>query len=100
MKMTDKKYVDFFGQTLYIGDTVAFYAPGYRQFCQGTVIAFTPKKVRVEYLNNWNFGNPGLRCEYLADSDMFIKRNIEELEKLRQQNSDYSWQVNPERMGA
>ena len=64
---------DFFKQDLAIGDIVAFYAPNYRHFTKGKVIAFTPKKVRVEYMNTWNFGKPGLRCEYLADSDMFIK---------------------------
>jgi hypothetical protein len=65
---------DFFGQELSIGDSVAFYAPGYRHFCTGNVIAFTPKKVRVEYINTWNYGRPGLKIEYLADSDMFIKK--------------------------
>lgn len=65
---------DYFGSELNIGDTVAFYAPGYRHFTTGTVIAFTPKQVRVEYMNTWNYGGAGSRYEYLAYPKMFIRK--------------------------
>lgn len=60
--------LDFFLQELTLGDTVAFYAPNYRYFTQGTVISFTPKKVRVEYQHQ------GSNTEYLAYPEMFIKK--------------------------
>lgn len=65
---------DYFGAPLALGDVVAFYAPGYRMFTTGTVTAFTPKQVRVAYLNTWNFGAPGFPSTYLAAPNMFIKK--------------------------
>lgn len=65
---------DFFGNELELGDVVAFYAPGYRSFTEGTIIAFTPKQVRVEYYNTWNYAAPGIKKTYLAYPSMFIKR--------------------------
>jgi hypothetical protein len=66
---------DFFGQPLALNDEVAFTAPNYRWLCKGKVIAFTSKKVRVEYFNNWNYGNgnTGIRSEYLSSPDFLIK---------------------------
>jgi len=40
---------DFFGYPLLLGDTVAFNRPGYKYLVKGTIIAFTPKRVRVKY---------------------------------------------------
>ena len=40
---------DFFGNKLEIGDTVAFEEPNYRNLIAGTILAFTPQKVRLEY---------------------------------------------------
>jgi len=65
---------DYFDNQLNLGDEVAFYAPGYRQYTTGTIIAFTPKQVRVEYMNTWNYGTPGFQKTYLAYPDMFIKK--------------------------
>jgi len=65
---------DFFGNELAIDDEVAFYAPGYRMFTIGTIIAFTPKQVRVAYVNTWNYGEPGHEDTYLSYPDAFIKR--------------------------
>lgn len=48
-------YSDLIGQPLDIGDAVVMRMPGYNDICIGTVIAFTLKKVRVEYFNNWNY---------------------------------------------
>lgn len=64
---------DVFGNELSVGDTVAFYAPGYRSMIKGTVIAFTPKQVRVEYFNTWNHVPPGYRCTYLNYPSDFAK---------------------------
>lgn len=52
-------YKDFLGKELAIGDTVILVAPGYRHLCKATIIAFTPKQVRVEYSNTWNHGDEG-----------------------------------------
>ena len=69
---------DYFGQDLEIGDEVAFYAPSYRQFTTGTIIQFTPQQVRVEYTNDWNYGDGGLHgCTYLGYPDMFIKKVVQ-----------------------
>jgi len=59
---------DYFNNELAIGDTVAFYQPGYRNFILGKVVDFTPKKVRVNYMYQ-NYEHT-----YLADPDMFIKK--------------------------
>jgi len=65
---------DFLGNDLALGDEVVLTAPNYRHFVKAKVIKFTPKKVRVEYLNTWNFpsGN-GLRLEYLSDPEFLVK---------------------------
>lgn len=65
---------DFFGSTLMMGDTVAFYAPGYRMFTTGIIVGFTPKQVRVSYMNTWNHPSKGMEKTYLAYPGMFIKR--------------------------
>lgn len=48
---------DFLGNELQIGDFVAFTRPGYRGLCVGKILAFTPKSIRVEYTNNWNYSD-------------------------------------------
>ena len=65
---------DYFGNELAIGDRVAFYAPGYRQFTTGTIIKFTPQQVRIEYVNTWNYGKDGKDMTYLAYPNMLIKK--------------------------
>ena len=69
-----RRMKDYFGNELAIGDEVAFYAPNYRMFTTGTIIKFTPQQVRVEYVNTWNYGNPGHTDTYLAYPSMFIKK--------------------------
>lgn len=66
--------LDVFGNELYIGDTVAFYTPGYRSMVTGEVIAFTPKQVRVRYRNTWNYSEPGLESTYLNYLSDFAKK--------------------------
>ena len=68
---------DVFGNELAIGDTVAFYAPGYRDMVTGTIIAFTPKQVRVEFNNTWNYGPKGHIQTYLNYSGNFAKKPVD-----------------------
>ena len=64
--------LDFFGKIIKLGDTVAFYAPGYRMFTLGKVISFTHFQVRVEYNNTWNHPSKGRLMTYLGYPTMFI----------------------------
>ncbi len=48
---------DVFGNTLELGDEVAF----------------TPLKVRAEFCNTWNFGEPGILQTYLNYPQNFAK---------------------------
>ena len=63
---------DFLGQEISIGDTVVLTAPEYRHFVKAKVIQFTPKKVRVEFNNTWNFGSIGFMVTYLSESDFLV----------------------------
>ena len=47
---------DFFGQEIKMGDSVALTPHGYKDLVMGTVIDFTPQKVRVSYMRTHNFG--------------------------------------------
>lgn len=40
---------DIFGNILELGDIVAFNTPGYRGLMLGTIVKFTPQKLRVQY---------------------------------------------------
>ncbi len=46
---------DVFGYELRIGDRVAFNPPNYKGLTTGTVVAFTPKMVRVSYNGNYTY---------------------------------------------
>lgn len=63
---------DFLNNDLAIGDTVVLMVPNYRSFVKGKIFEFTPKQVRVEYTNTWNYGN-GLRYEILQYPSQLIK---------------------------
>lgn len=63
---------DFLGNQLDIGDEVVLTAPQYRHLVKAKVIAFTPKKVRVEYSNTWTYGAQGQLQEYLSESNFLI----------------------------
>lgn len=71
--MTSRK--DFLGNVIDIGDSVAFMTPNYRCMVLGTIIAFTPQKIRIKYLNTWNYGSQGLEKEFLANPDQVIKKD-------------------------
>lgn len=62
---------DFLGKELNIDDEVVLTAPQYRFFVKAKIIAFTPKKVRVEYYNTWNHSS--YRQEYLSEPDFLIR---------------------------
>jgi len=64
---------DFLGNILEIGDEVVLTAPKYRMFTKAKVIAFTPKKVRVQFNNTWNYGPKGHIEEYLSEPDFIVK---------------------------
>jgi len=63
---------DFLDNVLAIGDTVILIEPGYRNLVKGTVFAFTPKQVRVEYINDWNSNTPS-RYELLQYPSQLVK---------------------------
>lgn len=64
---------DFLGNELEVGDRVVMTAPQYRMFVVGEIIKMTAKKVRVKYMNTWNFSKPGRPAEYLTDPDFLLK---------------------------
>jgi hypothetical protein len=46
---------DIFGTKINIGDTVAFTPPHYKDLVCGKVIGFTPKMVKIQWLDrSWN----------------------------------------------
>jgi hypothetical protein len=64
---------DFIGNELFVGDMVIIVAPNYRSLVLGKVIKFTPVRVKVAYMNTWNYGNPGHYQEVLQTPDQVIK---------------------------
>jgi hypothetical protein len=68
---------DFFGRELLLGDTVAVEAPGYRMLIAGTITAFTNKMMRIEYVNTWNYRDPGVTETFLARPDQVVRKFVE-----------------------
>lgn len=72
-------YNDFFGYPLAIGDTVAFNYPGYKCMRKDTIVAFTPKQVRLEYATFQDRGD-GNRYEFsgvemdVLNADMILDK--------------------------
>ncbi len=64
---------DFLGKELYLNDKVVFIAPSYRLLVIGTIIKFTPLKVRVSYKNNWNNSGEGVACEIIQEPNQLVK---------------------------
>jgi hypothetical protein len=64
---------DFLNKELNVGDVVAFTAPSYRSLVKGTIKSFTPQKVRISYVNTWNYGTPGRPDEILQYPEQIIK---------------------------
>ena len=63
---------DFLGTQLDVGDEVILTAPLYRHLVKAKVVAFTPKKVRVEYNNTWTYGSQGQLEQYLSEPNFLI----------------------------
>lgn len=64
---------DFLGHELKLGDSVIVIAPGYRHFVLARVINFTPKNVRVSFMNTWNFSGDGYYTELLQGGSQLTK---------------------------
>ena len=64
---------DFLGRDLELGDSVIVIAPNYRHFVLARVIQFTPKQVRVSFMNTWNFGSEGYYTELLQSPKQLTK---------------------------
>lgn len=52
--------IDFFNQSLEIGDSVAVMVPKYRELVLGKIYKFTPQQVKVAYnaFNTFKHGEP------------------------------------------
>lgn len=59
---------DFIGQELEVGDVVAVTPKDYRGLVKATVAAFTPKQVRLQYFNHYNY-----LIEYLTPPNSVVK---------------------------
>lgn len=64
---------DFLGNTLEIGDEVVTTPKNYRGLVRAKVVAFTPKQVRVVYMNTWNYGLPGREENFLTGAGSLVK---------------------------
>lgn len=64
---------DFIGRELEIGDSVIVIAPNYRHFVLARIIQFTPKQVRVSFMNTWNYGGEGRYTELLQSPQQLTK---------------------------
>lgn len=67
---------DFFGSKLEVGDEVAITPHGYKHLVLGTVVTFTPKMVKVSYMQeDYRYGGCPVR------SPVMILRNPTEVVK-------------------
>jgi hypothetical protein len=64
---------DFLGRPLELGDSVIIIAPRYRSLVLARIIGFTPRNVRVCYMNTWNYGKDGLYEELLQSPGQLVK---------------------------
>lgn len=64
---------DFLGQNISVGDSVVTTPKNYRGLVKATVVAFTPKKVRVRYTNTWNYGPKGREEDFLTPPESLVK---------------------------
>jgi hypothetical protein len=69
---------DFLDNKIEIGDKVIFETPKYRDFVIGTVVTKAPKSCQIEYINNWNYGEPGVREIVRQYYSQIIKYPIKE----------------------
>ena len=64
---------DVCGQTLEQGDIVVVTPKNYRGLVPAKIKNFTAMKVRVIYMNTWNYGRPGRPEEYLINPNDCVK---------------------------
>ncbi|MND59074.1 hypothetical protein D3C80_502530 [compost metagenome] len=64
---------DFLGQVIDIGDEVVTTPKNYRGLVRARIKAFTPKQVRVVYVNDWNYGSPGREEDFLTCCGSLVK---------------------------
>lgn len=64
---------DCLGQAIDIDDEVMTTPKNYRGLVRARIKAFTPKQVRVVYMNTWNYGAPGREEDFLTYSDSLVK---------------------------
>ena len=67
-------YNDF---DLYVGCDVIIARPNYSGFVKGVVSALTPKKVRVQYMNTWNYSS-GSKMTILLAPDCVIVEVVQD----------------------
>jgi hypothetical protein len=70
---------DFLGSELEVGDSVITIAPRYRQLVLSRVIEFTPRSVRVAFMNTWNYPAPGYYTELLQQPNQLVRVDGPEL---------------------
>jgi hypothetical protein len=70
---------DFLDRELAIGDSVIVVAPGYRHLVLARVISFTPKQVRVGFMNTWNYGDGGCYTDVLQPGHQLTRVDGPEL---------------------
>ena len=76
MKEVEFLDTDFLDNKIEIGDKVIFEAPGYRSFVIGIVVSKAPKSCQVEYMNDWNYGKPGVKLVVRQGYGQLIKYPI------------------------
>lgn len=63
---------DFTNTEVNIGDTVVFNPPKYKGLAKGKIVKFTPKGVRVEYINDLNYLSGRIANTFLYQGE-FVK---------------------------
>jgi hypothetical protein len=64
---------DFLGVELSIDDEVVVTRKNYRGFVKAKIIGSTDQKVRLSYMNTWNYGSPGKEETYLVYANEVVK---------------------------
>lgn len=65
--------LDKLGNELKIGDEVIFIAPGYRMLVVGKITSFTPKMLKIEYINDWNYTSKQMTLHQTPDQVIKLK---------------------------
>lgn len=71
---------DVCGQDLELNDIVIVTPKNYRGLVFAKVKGFTPVRVRLIYMNTWNYGPPGRPEEYLVNSKDCVRHPDQSVE--------------------